>query len=263
MHYVAPLGLNHPCYSPTRGSRPWLFHAAPSGLRSFRRIPSWNSPSYRDTHQPSESTMSANQAHPNPVPPGGGLSKQSPPQVVVRAGKVYACAACGTLVEIPADVVGQLVGAVEPSEDPSSACLSKEEEPSSPEEVHDVATVATESPSRSSRSSAVSSARSNRAERTPPQALGRERIDGLIVPTTQEMERLLAWIDYRLQQLSHLRQLERQLTPQKAQPVPRRRQRRQTNKVPLRRSMGERRRHAHEDVSMAPSVGQAKERGPP
>ena len=58
------------------------------------------------------------------TPPHGGG-----PQVVVRAGKSFVCMACGTLVEIPADVVGQYV-LVPPGE---AAAEDRSEDASSPD----------------------------------------------------------------------------------------------------------------------------------
>ncbi len=69
------------------------------------------------------------------TPPHGGK-----PQVVVRAGKTFVCMACGTLVEIPADVVGQyvLVPASEAAGDrsPSPASLSNSSLPTSAPDTH-------------------------------------------------------------------------------------------------------------------------------
>ncbi len=55
------------------------------------------------------SSTHAQPEHHGASPPGAA------PQVVVRAGKTYVCTACGTLVEIPAEFVGQFVLATEQS----------------------------------------------------------------------------------------------------------------------------------------------------
>jgi len=175
----------------------------------------------------------------------GGLSPESTPRIVVRAGKHYVCSACGTWVQLPDDVVGQLVIAadsVEPAE-PAAESPAKEE-PSLPE-----------APKPSCRKS-------------PPRIdTGRETIDGLIVPTTEEMQRLLKWIEYRLHRLDALKRLERQLTRQKSSKMPGRPARRQANKVPLRRAVCDtkptQRSQAHADVGMAPSSDVTHQRGPP
>jgi len=189
--------------------------------------------------------MSAPNAPSNSILPSG----DNTPQVVVRAGKTYVCSACGTLVEIPAEFVGQIMMAPECSEErelPNNEHAPAELSPKKP--AGGYASLAKDSPRRSL---------------SPKDRPARERIDGLIVPTTAEMERLLNWIDYRLKRLSGLKQWEQQLTRQKTARMPRRHPRRPAKRVPLRRPIGTLHKHAHEDVSMAPEFAPAKERGPP
>jgi len=190
-------------------------------------------------------TMPAPNAPSNSIPPSGA----NIPQVVVRAGKTYVCSACGTLVEIPAEFVGQIMMAPECSEErepPTNDDAPAEPSPKKP--AGGYPSPAKDSPRRSF---------------SPKACPERERIDGLIVPTTGEMERLLAWIDYRLKRIDALKRLEEQLSRQKTAPMPRRRPHRPAKRVPLRRRAAATRRHAHADVSMAPEFAPAKERGPP
>jgi len=202
--------------------------------------------------------MSSQHTPHNPVSPGGGRATASPPQVVVRAGKTYACTACGTLVEIPAEVVGQLVAVPEKT-------ARKEITERSPEREQPASEMCASAESSEERRSTQNVRRCQPTRRIQPAQVlpERERIDGLIVPTAQEMERLLGWIEYRLQRLKFLQQLEKQLTRQSSEQVPVRRLGRPTKRVPTRPRNGLRRRHAHADVSMAPETNEAHQRGPP
>jgi len=188
----------------------------------------------------------------NPVTPGGEIS----PQVVVRAGKTWVCSACGVLIELPADVVGQMVVLPDPSEpsarpSPTPHEQSPENEPLQNDAGPDQETA--------SPSPGTNRAGMRRPKRLPSAGLPRERIDGLIVPTTEELQRLLSWIDYRLKRLNTLRQFEKQST----KPWSSRSPRREANKVPMRKPWPVKRRHAHADVGMAPSSSHTNQRGPP
>lgn len=105
----------------------------------------------------------------------------------VRAGKRFVCGACGTLVEIPDDAVGQLVSAIEPA--PQKTSESK------------------------SRPASVPSATKASPEITPQPKpklpLPRKTfvgkvIDGLRVPSGVQLDRALAWVAF------HLKVLDRQ-----------------------------------------------------
>jgi len=223
-------------------------------------------------------------AHPllKPVAPGGGLSTESTPQVIVRAGKHYVCSACGVLVELPADVVGQIVVPYQAAEVPDAPVENAaDEEPPTEGSNQTEAEVANEE---------ASNGRSPELARVSFQS---ERIDGLVVPSTQEMERLLAWINYRLKRLGILKQVEKRLTPSNAkrsrqgsapattrrveeggncakvkpQRVPCPRPRGHANKVPLVRLRAvadhANRRPTDADNGIASRMYDAKERGPP
>lgn len=153
----------------------------------------------------------------------GKLSTESQPQVVVRAGKYYVCSACGTMVEIPADVVGQLVFAVDPSpqahdspqrepqpSDPPEPA-SMPAQPSSPVSTHhsggrarpvahttqatkswgqDTATVGQQQHARPPRP---------RRPKAPQRPLyAGQTIDGLVVPTASSLDRAIAWVTFHL-----------------------------------------------------------------
>jgi len=207
--------------------------------------------------------MSTQYAPHNPVTPGGGLSNESPPQVVVRAGKTYVCSACGTLVEIPADVVGQLIVVPAAAEREEEAASSIDRERPAPDKRESSVKPERLVKPESSVPAETRLLRPSRPQPPRPATSRRERIDELVVPTTKEMERLLAWIEYRLQQLRLLKQQEKQLTPKKRPQVPCCHPRRPAKPIPVRPRKGLMRRHAHADVGMAPELGDGNERGPP
>lgn len=124
--------------------------------------------------------------HDSPEKSGPRPSERQP-QVVVRAGKTFLCTACGTLVEVPAEVVGQLVLAVGPP---------------APEETVD------NSPPKREPVAAEPSPKPQPQRKRPPQpkrpTLVGEKIDGLIVPSGKQLDRALAWVSF------HLRVLDRQ-----------------------------------------------------
>lgn len=131
-------------------------------------------------------------------------SGDSKPQVIVRSGKTYLCSSCGTLVEIPEDVVGQLVIAVDPSppEEPAEELPPQEE------------TVSPEPP-------------------TPPQperlkqrekvCFTGQMIDGLRVPSAAELDRAFSWVSFHLQVLdrqgSEIKRLRKLLKKRPKQPA--------------------------------------------
>ncbi|QDU73376.1 hypothetical protein Pan97_03460 [Bremerella volcania] len=193
--------------------------------------------------------------HDQPEPSGA-----TKPQVVVRAGKYFVCSSCGTMVEVPADVVGQLVIAVDPS---------PQEELSPPESANlkppQQQTLIQESPSRP--------ARSKRLQQPDRSDLTGTMIDGLGVPSSQELDRALAWVSFHLKVLdrqgSELKRLQKLL---KQQPMPCPRPRGHAPAAATQshvvRECHSERRHAHEKVSMAPeersqSSNKTQQRGPP
>ncbi|WDI41362.1 hypothetical protein [Bremerella sp. P1] len=148
--------------------------------------------------------MSTNHAQPDQR---GTRSTERKPQVVVRAGKTFLCSSCGTLVEVPADVVGQLVVAVDssPQEAPAEPSVADEQPP----QVEPDPTV---TPAKSS--SCKDSPRPSHAPKHRPQRpsapkkshLIGEMIDGLKVPSAKQLDRALAWVSF------HLKVLDRQGT---------------------------------------------------
>jgi len=217
-----------------------------------------------------------------PSETGGGRSCRSAPQVVVRAGKTWVCSACGVLVEVPPELVGQMVIVPEEAEQPEPAAASLADEVASREEAPPAEVGADTAPCARQAEGNSPAARLRRPKRPrwPAEVSSpRERIDGLIVPTTQEMDRLWAWVSYRLKQLDLLKQQENVLHQS---PAKRRRPqgrtapkrlvsgnppRRHAEKVPLRKRKdplpGQPARHAYADVSMAPELNKKQGRGPP
>jgi len=228
---------------------------------------------------------------PAPQPePGGGLSVESASQVVVRAGKAWVCSACGVMVQLPDDVVGQMVivpeesGRQTPVGETPAAQGDSAQRPSdlgvphageADERGDDLVEDAScrpqgrggpfEEASRRTEAPPIRPPRPRRPTRPGQTTLGHERIDGLVVPTTQEMERLLAWVDYRLKRLDGLQRLERELVRQKVEQAPSSHAEVQqavsimTGSAANQTPSG----HAHEDVSMAPDSNASQERGPP
>lgn len=152
----------------------------------------------------------------------GASSGANQPQIVVRAGKHYVCSSCGVLVEIPADVVGQLVLVVDhtsqeepvdptPSESATFAPLAEDSSPD-PLEGPAVASsqaapandkLAVETPRQAS-SQTTRAARPGRPKQPQRNAFAGTMIDGLKVPTAAELDRALNWVSF------HLKVLDRQ-----------------------------------------------------
>lgn len=174
----------------------------------------------------------------------GSLSQENAPRVVVRAGKYFVCSSCGTMVEIPADVVGKMVlvleqyppGQAEPRH-PSAESSSTDNPPpivvaNQPAPTTRRRTVPTSAPSASSAARAGSSprhssspgnrpARPERPRRPGPASFAGRLIDGLRVPSGQELDRALAWVTFHLQvidrQVAEIQRLKKLL---KQRPVP-------------------------------------------
>ncbi|QDU75774.1 hypothetical protein Pan97_28160 [Bremerella volcania] len=186
----------------------------------------------------------------------GALSRERKPQVVVRAGKTYVCSSCGTLVEIPADVVGQLVIAVDPSQSDETV------EPSPVSEKPSRATPIAKAPPRPKRPQ-------------PPKRVSftGETIDGLRVPSSQQLDRAFSWVTFHLKVLdrqgSEIKRLKNLL---RQQPMPCRDPREHAMKASAAESNRLHdqscERHAREDEDMVPErrpncASQTSERGPP
>ncbi len=211
----------------------------------------------------------------------GASSSDAAPKVVVRAGKTYLCSACGTLVEIPEEFVGQFV--VVPQQSPST---DKPQEPeqrpkeaplTSPKdhEAEPPATIKTGSKRKGSAARAASSSRAsaaaprlgsprldsphassgqgNRPRRPRRPSYAGRSIDGLPVPTARQLDRAFAWVVSQLQVLdqqeTQLKQLRKKL-----------KRKRCARREPPSRQHAQRR-HA---PSHRPSGGRtARKRGPP
>ncbi|MFN3149061.1 hypothetical protein [Bremerella sp.] len=207
-----------------------------------------------------------------PTQPGGA----SAPQVVVRAGKTFVCSSCGTLVEIPAEVVGQLVLAAAPaSQDmPGGESPPEVKEPPAKEperHAHQAQPVLTQQPSRQTASAKLRPQRPKRPQRPQPELFTGTMIDGLRVPSGQQLDRALKWVSFHLRvldrQSGEIKRLQTLLKQPPSIRVPRPSSfgRASETQSPTRpeRSSQPNQQHAHEDVSMAPVVRDVNERGPP
>ncbi|WP_144975844.1 hypothetical protein [Bremerella volcania] len=208
--------------------------------------------------------------------PHGSFSQENAPQVVVRAGKTFVCSACGTLVEVPADVVGQLVIAVGPSPQDTTGgeSFAREEEPIPKNPAHrkpQPQPVLTREPRSSSQEPLPDRPKS--LKRPQADAFTSQIIDGLRVPSANQLDRALAWVTFHLKVLdrqgSELKRLQKLLKQQPA-PRPRPHQHAKWEGVHQQGDCASHTlpAHAHEDVSMRPAQrpngsNPAKERGPP
>ena len=233
--------------------------------------------------------MSSSHAQPDPR---GSFSTENAPQVVVRAGKTFVCSACGTLVEIPAEVVGQLVLAVNPSPQPSpdSPSGSPPDNKPAPKEASqptastspDSSAVASDRPACSRTYDAPQAQQTLRAPRPrrPKQPFREsfvgQTIDGLTVPSAGELDRALKWVSFHLRVLdrqgSEIKRLKKLLKQRPTIPVPRPSPHGLASdagaREPVSPTDGAPKGHAQADLGVAPQQeeaarGSAKERGPP
>lgn len=187
--------------------------------------------------------------HHEPPESGGTKSPGHMPQVVVRAGKTFLCSSCGTLVEVPPEVVGQLVIAVNRA--------PQEEQVDEPHAAQE-------------RSTKPAPSRPKRPIKPKRESFVGQTIDGLQVPSAQQLDRALKWVSFHLRVLdrqgSEIQRLRKLL---KTPPAPRPSPLGPEHEVLLQPSDElESNKHAHENVSMASldaaqKAAQAKERGPP
>jgi len=140
--------------------------------------------------------MSSHHAQPDR---SGQHSPERTPQVVVRAGKCFVCSSCGVMVEIPADVVGQMVVV---AEQPTNEAT--EDEPTAERNSN---------PPKLARR--VETPRPHSAEPSNCDAIAFRKIDGLRVPTGGQLSRALGWVGFQLKVLdrqgSELARLEKLL----------------------------------------------------
>ncbi|QDU77651.1 hypothetical protein Pan97_47230 [Bremerella volcania] len=194
----------------------------------------------------------------------GAFSRENKPQVVVRAGKHYVCSSCGTMVEIPADVVGQLVIAI----DPAPKVEEPQQQPSTPVSKNADVSIGNSDDAAVERRSTLFAPAKPVAKRPKQKRFVGEMIDGLKVPSAGRLDRALAWVTFHLKVLdrqgSEIKRLKKLL---KKESVPCPRPHGHAMKVaghesrrPCRQEQAS---HAHEDVGMSPNTDPAKERGPP
>ncbi|MFN3150596.1 hypothetical protein [Bremerella sp.] len=225
--------------------------------------------------------MSSSPAQPGPK---GAFSGENACQVVVRAGKTFLCSACGTMVEVPAEVVGQLVIAVNPSppKEPPETSVSRDTPSSENPSVEDQRpqaknltttrqipspaqpVVMQDRPAKPVRSRARPP-RPKRPQPPRPNALVGTLIDGLKVPSAKELDRAFAWVSF------HLRVLDRQAGELKR--LTKLRKQRDSQTVPCPATQPDEQKpqpqshvsepHSHEDVRAEADTKRQNERGPP
>lgn len=195
--------------------------------------------------------------------PNGAFSPENTPKVVVRAGKHFVCSSCGTQVEIPDEIVGQLVLVPEDaSQKQASEELTSQRTP-----------VQTRSPQKhrppcDSRRSACPPQPKCRRRSTPRHFAGR-LIEGLLVPSGKQLDRAISWVSFHLKvldrqgsEIQRLRKLLHQPTVPGAPPRP------HANDVAAQQPQKPSDPKVLEDASIAPiarnaSQGNTPERGPP
>ncbi|MEW4561055.1 hypothetical protein AB1K70_00925 [Bremerella sp. JC770] len=190
----------------------------------------------------------------DPPEPGSKSATTPQPQVIVRAGKYFICTACRTLVEVPPDVVGQVVGIA----------------------AHALEEVAT--PSAAKQSSTVSEKPAAEAppkrkppkppQRTKPACLAGQAIDGLRVPSGKQLGLAIGWVSFHLKVLdrqgSEFDRLRKPRKKRRVQPVSMSHSPAQAAGATARPPTG----HAHAPVDPAsdasrPEPPPSQQRGPP
>lgn len=169
----------------------------------------------------------------------GASSYESAPKVMVRAGKHYVCSACGTWVEIPADVVGQMVYVPSPADEPPprdplnntrkapSEVLPRQTPEATPPDVP--TPVAPTPPAKASAAQNTQNPGAAAEEplrqptpQTPPRKRAVPRtIDGLQVPSGRRLDHAFAWVRFHMQVLdrqdSEIKQLKKLLRQRRRQ----------------------------------------------
>lgn len=146
----------------------------------------------------------------------GAVSNEHAPQVVVRADKYFVCSACGVWVEIPADIVGQLVlvadhAAPADPPPPGETTTQSPTHAEPPQETKCEAVAAKPIPQAKqactqdlSSQPTSQKARPPRPKRPPEPQPGKftgSLIDGLRVPSAQQLDRAFEWVSFHLQVL--------------------------------------------------------------
>ncbi|PQO39236.1 hypothetical protein C5Y96_05095 [Blastopirellula marina] len=226
--------------------------------------------------------MSSPSAQPNP---DGTFSPENLPQAFVRAGKVYLCSSCGTLVEIPADVVGKLGWAEQqlpkqPSaedgatgEASSQGCVRVMPDFSFP--------VRTPAPPAATQQRPKRPPQPQRPQKPTLPTWAGKAVDGIPVPTGKHLDQAFKWITYHLKvidrQESELKRLKKLLKTERRKtestirvpcPRPRGRASGATTADPRKPSVQPIEEYAQADLGVAPGVlsgisSEASERGPP
>ncbi|WDI44130.1 hypothetical protein [Bremerella sp. P1] len=203
-------------------------------------------------------------------------SEGNTPQVIVRAGKTFLCTACGTLVEIPADVVGQLVlvGDHAPQADDS------EEKPTTPDPPasHESNDQPESLPAPASQPHRAEPVRLNdppprpkRPRQPKRDSFVHQMIDGLRVPSSNELDRAFTWVSFHLKVLdrqgSEIKRLKKRLKQHATSTVPSPSRLRRANEVtrpePVGAIVGVTQSHAQAELGVPLVSDTEHPRGPP
>lgn len=218
--------------------------------------------------------MSSTSAQPDPH---GSFSQGNAPQIVVRAEKHFLCSACGTLVEIPADVVGQLVFAAVPIQKEETADEPFDEPTKTQTAVSHAAASAKRATRTHTRSTSSTTHKRPASPKRPPQpqraTFVGQQIDGLLVPSGKQLDHAFHWITFHLKVLdrqgSEINRLKK-LLKKPSVPCQRPREKTKSNvthSIPA-SACSAKQTHAQADLGLVPendlqSTNQAQERGPP
>lgn len=234
--------------------------------------------------------------HPAQHESPGAHSRENAPRVIVRAEKYLLCTACGTLVEIPADVVGQLALVVDPSPSPSNSELppilanAPPHSPASDAQPQPSPSNSSQPPATIPAGSSFATAPVSLAERRPRSTSQTSRpprpkrpaspqrksfqgkiIDGLAVPSGRQLDRALAWVTFHLKvidrQGSELQRIKKLLkkstSPEAPCPPPSGQAKPPSDQQPPPQQPRAQESHTHEAEAMAPRAPSLQERGPP
>ncbi|WDI42906.1 hypothetical protein [Bremerella sp. P1] len=202
------------------------------------------------------------------------------PQVVVRAGKTFLCSACGTLVQIPDDVVSQLGIAVDhsvqdqperesPAQETSTQAESGPKEPAANREPTTVVAVPDSPPARTPQKHRPP--RPRRPIHARPERFTGQLIDGLRVPSAHELDRALAWVSFHLKVLdrqgSEVKRLQKLLKARSTHVVSPQRSHADAKMAPVEHRAEPlayaEREHPQADLAVAPDLEDQTQRGPP
>ncbi|PQO38908.1 hypothetical protein C5Y96_03285 [Blastopirellula marina] len=224
-------------------------------------------------------SMSSSHANPDHH---GAFSNENVPPVFVRAGKAFACTSCGTLVEIPADVVGKLAWRgeqttldllnIKPPITISAANPDPPDEQPASSQHADAQTSRQQAPSSTSTTTdKPRPARPDRPKQPPRPTFAGRHVDGLIVPSGQQLDYALKWVSFHLKvldrQTGEIKRLQKLIKQQTREQAPCSRPRGEANSKPVPEPVEAGKptepSQAQADLGVAPNRDNETERGPP